>query len=99
MSDFENRMMKEMRSVSADTEARDAFEMGAEWGYDEAQEEIESLKAEIYEYWEALKFYAEDWEIGQLDDEMSVRKIGSYDAFVEVHKKAREVIKKYEVKE
>jgi hypothetical protein len=55
--------------------------------------QIAELKAENARYREALGFYAEAWELGDYNGDLLVRKIGSYDAFEEVHERAREALK------
>lgn len=60
--------------------------------------EVKKLQAENAKLRECLKFYAEPWERGELDGELLVRKLESYDSFVEVHYKARQVLKELEGK-
>lgn len=54
---------------------------------------IKDLRDENARYREALEFYAEAWERGDYNGDLLVRKIGSYDAFEEVHERAREALK------
>lgn len=56
-------------------------------------EKLEREREENKKLREALAFYAEPWERGELDGELVVRKIGSYDNFREVHSIAREALK------
>jgi hypothetical protein len=56
-------------------------------------DKIEKLQAENARYRKALEFYAESWERGDYNGDLMVRKIGSYDAFEEVHERAREALK------
>jgi len=51
------------------------------------------LEAENKKLREALDFYAEPWERGEWEGDLLVRKIGSYDQFIEVHSIAREALK------
>lgn len=60
--------------------------------------EVEKLQAENTKLRECLKFYAEPWERGELDGELLVRKLESYDSFIEVHYKARQCLKELEEK-
>lgn len=60
---------------------------------DALMEKIEKLESENARYREALGFYAEAWELGDYNGDLLVRKIGSYDAFEEVHERAREALK------
>jgi len=90
MSDFEKSMTKEMRSVSADTEAQDAFRMGAEWAHSEAQEEIDKLKAERDEYRNIIGDLIKIFNY----DHQSIYKFAKTEIDL-----AREVLKKYEVEE
>lgn len=56
-------------------------------------EEVNRLQAENKKLREALEFYAESWERGEWEGELLVRKLGSYNKFVEVHSIAREALK------
>ena len=60
------------------------------------REIAEKMQAENKKLREALEFYSEPWERGELDDELLVRKIGSYDNFREVHSIAKEALKEVE---
>lgn len=59
---------------------------------------LEQLQAENAKLRECVEFYAMPWEQGTLDGKLLVRKVGSYDNFVEVHNIARQVLKELENK-
>lgn len=59
----------------------------------EKNDEIKMLQCKLAKAREALEFYAEPWERGTYDGDLLVRKIGTYDAFEEVHHRAREALK------
>jgi hypothetical protein len=56
-------------------------------------EKLEREREENKKLREALEFYAEPWERGEWEGDLLVRKIGSYDQFIEVHLIAREALK------
>jgi hypothetical protein len=62
------------------------------------QKRIEELEKQNEIMREALGFYAEPWERGELDGELLVRRLYSYDCFKEVHIIAQEALKKIEEK-
>lgn len=51
------------------------------------------LEAENAKLRECVEFYAEPWERVELDGKLLVRKLESYDPFIEVHHKAMQCLK------
>lgn len=75
--------------------AYNAFVIGAKCENQYMKIENDKLKKQIEEMREALEFYANSWEQGRgLNGELLVRKALSYDAFEEVHTRARAVLQK-----
>lgn len=76
----------------------EAWQAACEYMQAKLAHHIFKIEAENAKLRECVEFYAEPWERGELDGELLVRKLESYDSFVEVHYKARQVLKELDEK-